>query len=226
MRAYKVELAKWKQGKQDTPEPRPPKLARYLVEGTTVEAISEVLRDDDDGRMWAPAGKVLCRQDEMSEWLASFDRYRSGGSGGADRGAYLRLYNGGRHSVDRIGRGSFVVPNWSVCFLGGIQPGPLQKVAKEAHEDGLLQRFMLIVPGPQQTGIDRAPNVEAIDRYDRIIATLSSLRPPKKDGGDIPQHVVFHADAQKHREYTDSLARVMAAMPDTSVPPSVFGTPD
>jgi hypothetical protein len=33
-----------------------------------------VLRDDMDAKQRAPAGKVLVRQDEMSEWLGSFDR--------------------------------------------------------------------------------------------------------------------------------------------------------
>jgi hypothetical protein len=119
-----VALAAWKLSTDnaDTPEPAQPKLERYLVEGATVEAISEVLRDDNDARQRAPAGKVLARHDEMSEFFANLDRYRAGGRGGGDRGAYLRLYNGGRYVIDRIGRGSFAIPNWSACFLGGIQP--------------------------------------------------------------------------------------------------------
>jgi hypothetical protein len=125
MRRYKAELAAWKKVGKDAGEPEPsmPRLDRYMVEGTTVEALSEVLRDDDEARQTAPLGKVLVRQDEMSEWLAGFDRYKSGGRGGGDRGAYLRLYNGGRYTVDRIGRGSFSVPNWSACIIGGIGSG-------------------------------------------------------------------------------------------------------
>ena len=45
---------------------------------TTMEALTEVLRDDPQATQRAPAKKVLIRQDEMSEWVASFDRYRSG----------------------------------------------------------------------------------------------------------------------------------------------------
>jgi hypothetical protein len=150
MRDYKAALAAWKlaDDRAGTPEPIPPKLTRYLVEGATMEAISEVLRDDDDARQKAPAGKVLARHDEMSEYFGNLDRYKAGGRGGGDRGAYLRLYNGGRYVIDRIGRGTFAVSNWSACFLGGIQPGPIQRIAKDTDDDGLLQRLLYCVPGP------------------------------------------------------------------------------
>ena len=101
MRAHKIAHKAWKDsdGNPGT-EPRPPKRARRLIEETTMEALSEALRDDDEGRQFAPARKVMVRQDEMSEWIAGFDKYRSGG-GGSDRGAWLRAYNGARVSLRR-----------------------------------------------------------------------------------------------------------------------------
>ena len=48
-----------------------------------------------------------------SEWLANMDRYRAGGRGGSDRGAYLRLYNGTRFVVDRVGRGTLIASDGS-----------------------------------------------------------------------------------------------------------------
>ncbi len=147
MRIYKQRLREAKADKSGTtPEPVHPRLDRYLIEGATVEAISEVLRDDDDATQRAPARKVLSRHDEMTEFFGNLDRYKAGGKGGGDRGAYLRLFNGGPYTIDRIGRGAFTVPNWSACFLGGIQPGPIQRIAKDAAEDGLLQRFLYVVP--------------------------------------------------------------------------------
>ena len=74
--------------------------------------------------MYAPQGKVLVRADELAELIATMDDAKEG-KGPADRGAYLRLYNGGRFTVDRIIRGAFPVPNWSGCVLGGIQPEPI-----------------------------------------------------------------------------------------------------
>jgi hypothetical protein len=208
----------WKDaGGDPADEPRLPKLDRYMVEGTTMEALSEALRDDPEARQRAPAGKVLVRQDEMSEWIASFDRYRSGGSGSADRGAYLRLYNGGRYTVDRIARGSFAIPNWSACFIGGIQPGPIQKVARTAQDDGLLQRFCFCVPALQGGGEDKAPDRAAKDRYEGLIQALATLRPFSSLVGVPLGAVVLHADAHVYRESTMELAKVLAAMPDTSV---------
>ena len=180
MQTYKQQMKAAKADKSgETPEPRHPKLDRYLVENSTTEALSEILREDDDAHQRAPARKVLCRQDEMSEFFANLDRYNAGGKGGGDRGAYLRLWNGGRYSVDRIGRGSFASPNWSAAFLGGMQPEPIQKIAKNTAEDGLLQRFLYIVPGPQAPGIDRKPAAAASERYSALFPILAAMHPPK-----------------------------------------------
>ncbi|WP_431266836.1 DUF3987 domain-containing protein [Dankookia sp. P2] len=162
MRQYKIDHARWKKEKDADPaaEPVRPLRERVMIEDTTTEAISEVLRTDSEATMRAPAGKVLVRQDELSEFLANLDRYRASGGGG-DRGAYLRLYNGGAFSVDRVKRGTLTIPNWSATFLGGIQPEPIQRIAKEAADDGLLQRFMYVVPGPSVAGVDRRPDAAA-----------------------------------------------------------------
>ncbi len=217
MRLYKRRLQESKADKSGgTPEPPHPRLDRYLIEGATVEAISEVLRDDDEAKQRAPAGKVLSRHDEMSEFFGNLDRYRPGGKGGGDRGAYLRLFNGGAYTVDRIMRGTFTVPNWSACFLGGIQPGPIQRIAKDAADDGLLQRFLYAVPGAQRPGLDRAPDGGAQRRYAGLFPTLAAMQPPRTADGEHMQAVVFHADAHQHREGVDRMARAMAALPDTS----------
>lgn len=218
MQDHKAALAAWKAAEHNdgTPEPKAPKLARYMVEGATVEAISEALRDDAEARQYAPAGKVLSRHDEMSEFFGNLDRYKAGGRGSGDRGAYLRLYNGGRYTIDRIARGSFAVPNWSACFLGGIQPGPIQKIAKDTSDDGLLQRFIYCVPAWQQPGLDRAPDITAARRYEALLPRLAGMRPPKLIGGSSSNVVVLHDRAHQYREDIDALARAMAALPDTS----------
>ena len=216
MRAYKIKLAAWKlAADKDAPEPRQPKLARYLVEGTTIEALSEALRDDDEAHQYAPAHKVLARHDEMAEFIANLDRYRTGGRGGGDRGAYLRLYNGGRYVLDRIGRGSFAIPNWSACLLGGIQPEPIQRIAKSCEDDGLLQRFMYCVPGGCPPGLDRKPDPHAVHRYAALFPILAALHPTRSVDGD-PAAVVLHEQAHQHREDINALTRAMMALPDTS----------
>jgi hypothetical protein len=190
-RAHRAAEAAWKvSGGAPEDAPVPPRRRRYMVEGSTIEALSEVLRDDPDTKQIAPAGKVLVRQDEMSEWLGNLDRYRAGGKGGGDRGAYLRLYNGGRYTVDRIGRGSFVIPNWSACFIGGIQPEPIQRIARDTADDGLLQRFLFVVAANQLEGEDRTPDRAALDRYAALFPALAILHPPARSpGSPIPRSI-------------------------------------
>jgi hypothetical protein len=215
MAAYRLALAEWKAADKPDPEPMPPRCARYMVESTTVEALQEVLRDDKDGKFFAPLGKVLCKQDELAEFLAGMDRY-STGKGGSDRGAYLRLYNGGRYSIDRIGRGSFAAKSWSGCILGGCQPDPIQQIASNATDDGLLQRLMFDVPAPRGPGQDRAPNHAAIETYRSLFPALAALRPARNGEGDRVAHVVLHADAHASRESIDATARAMSLWPDAS----------
>jgi Protein of unknown function (DUF3987) len=136
-----------------------------------------VLRDDEKATQRAPSHKVLMRQDEMSEFFGNLDRYSGGGKGGGDRGAYLRGFNGGRYTVDRIGRGSFAVPNWSFCLMGGIQPEPIRKIAKDAADDGLLQRPFYCVPSSQTRGEDRPPNREALATYAALFPALAAMHP-------------------------------------------------
>ena len=217
MRDYRQQMKAAKADKTgETPEPTHPKLDRYLVEDATVEALTEALRDDEEAKQHAPARKILCRQDEMSEFFANLDRYRGAGNGGGDRGPYLRLFNGGSNTIDRVGRGSFRIPSWSACFLGGIQPGPIQQIAKVATEDGLLQRFLFSVPGPQAPGLDRRPSPDARRQYDDLFPALAALHPARTPDGEHLQVVVFHADAHRHREAIDTTVHAMGLMPDIS----------
>jgi hypothetical protein len=215
MAAYRLAVAEWKAADKPDPEPMPPRCARYLVESATVEALQEVLRDDKDGKFFAPLGKVLCKQDELAEFLAGMDRY-STGKGGSDRGAYLRLYNGGRYSIDRIGRGSFAAKSWSGCILGGCQPEPVQQIARLATDDGLLQRFLFDVPAPRGPGQDRAPNHAAIETYRSLFPALAALRPARNRDGERVAHIVLHADAHTSRESIDATAHAMSLWPDAS----------
>jgi hypothetical protein len=212
---YKVQHKEWKDAKgSPADEPRKPRAVRYLVGDTTVEKLGELLRTDGEAQYRAPARKVLVRSDELAELLGSFDRYKSGGSGSSDRGAYLRLYNGGPHPIDRIGRGSFTVPNWSACIIGGIQPDVFKAIATNTKEDGLMQRFMFCVPGPTGEGQDRTPNASAVKRYEALLEALAALEPPRSALGSTLPSVVLHEAAHVHRESIRDLVRALSGMPD------------
>lgn len=149
-------------------KPEPPAIDRAIVEDTTVESLSEILRMCSRG--------VLCIADELSGWFGAMDAYKQG-SGGKDRANWLEIYNGGPRRIDRVGRGSFLVPNWSACMLGGIQPDTMRKVAANMPADGLLQRFMIVVGKSGRAGSDRVPDLEAQDRYRSLVDHLFSIKP-------------------------------------------------
>jgi len=92
------------------------------MEDTTIEGAQEVLRDSPDG--------VLCLQDELSGWFGSMDKYAAGRGAAKDRGFWLQAFNGGQYAVNRISRGSFLIPNLSASVLGGIQPDPLRPIPR------------------------------------------------------------------------------------------------
>jgi hypothetical protein len=220
MREHKQKHAAWKKRSggdtPDDPEPKPPRLVRYLSDSTTIEALSDILRSDAEAKQIAPAKKILVRQDEMSEFFANLDRYNAGGRGGGDRGAYLRLYNGGRWTTDRVIRGNFAVENWSACLLGGIQPEPIQRIAHETADDGMLQRMLYHV-GIEEAGdgIDKKPDHAAYKRYESIIAHLAVSAPKKRTNGRI-NPIVLHADARAYWDAHRQLLKGVTAMPDTS----------
>ena len=79
-------------------KPNPP--PRYVVNDTTVEKLSEMLARSDKG--------ILVESKELSGWIASMERYASGGKS-ADRSVWLTAYDGGAHWVDRIKRGEIFI---------------------------------------------------------------------------------------------------------------------
>ncbi|MFN3722273.1 MAG: DUF3987 domain-containing protein [Paracoccaceae bacterium] len=144
---------------------KPPVMTRLRIEDATIEAMQEVLVDSPNG--------VMSRQDELSGWFASLERY--GNSAGADRAAWLKSYDGGEYVVDRIKRGTRVVPNWSACILGAIQPEAIRKVAANTADDGLLQRFLPIILRPA-TVTSAEPSPLGLDEwYSKLVEGCHSF---------------------------------------------------
>ena len=170
---YKSQHDQWKQAKREDkslPEPAAPTAKRLVVEDITVEALTEVLKDNPRG--------VLTLKDELTGWFASMDAYKSAGKGASmDRAHWLEAYNGGRRSIDRITRGSVVVPNWSTCIIGGVQPDMMRRVANGMGNDGLLQRFMVLVAKPAVLDEDRSPDMRAMERCGELFEQLAAMQP-------------------------------------------------
>jgi hypothetical protein len=170
-RSKRAEIAR---RSQDSEVPEEPLLKRYKTEDATVEKISEILLENPR--------RILVHRDELSGWLRNLDKQGREG----DRSFYLEAWNGtGGFDVDRIGRGSLHMPALCLSVLGSIQPGPLstyvyQATQEEKGDDGLLQRFQLLVWPDPPTGwrnVDRWPGTEAKNRAYEVFKRLDALDP-------------------------------------------------
>jgi len=120
-------------------------------------------------------------QDELSGFFGAMDKYGGGKGAAADRAFWLRSFNGGELALNRVGRGASLIPNLSVCLLGGVQPEPIRKVAADAHDDGLLQRLFPKVLKPATMG-QVAPAPEVVEVYGALVHALHRLKPPGWQG--------------------------------------------
>ena len=191
MADYKWQHESWKEAKKadkasPPPEPQKPPTERLIVEDITVESLTDVLRDNPRG--------VLALKDELTGWFASMDAYKGGGKGASmDRAHWLEAYNGGRRVVDRVTRGTVIIPNWSACILGGVQPDMMRRVSDSMGNDGLLQRFIVLVARPAVEDADRTPDMRAMDEYRALFDWLVTLQPGAN-------HVQLSEDAHVCRE--------------------------
>jgi len=155
------------------PRYTPPVERRYLVNDTTVEKLGELLNQNPNG--------LLVFRDELTGFLHTMDRPGHEN----DRAFYCEAWNGtGAYSYDRITRGTLHIRAACVSVLGGIQPGPLERYLREVFDDrgddGLLQRFQLVVwpevPGAWRN-VDRWPDGPARARVMEVFQRLNTLDP-------------------------------------------------
>lgn len=154
---------------------KPPKRSRIIVNDTTVEQLGVLLNEN-------PNGLVLIR-DELSGWLSkiSKEEYQQ------DRSFFIECFDGdGHYTYDRISRDHIEIENLTLSLIGGIQPAKIGRLISETLKgignDGLLQRLQLAV-WPNDKGkwkwIDREPNKEAYNQYQRIFMNFHNLNTEK-----------------------------------------------
>lgn len=145
---------------------------RYLTNDGTIEKIAELLKATPRG--------LLVKRDELIGLLRTCDK--SGHE--TDRAFYLESWNGkGRHTIDRVGKGTFHIAALTLSVLGGIQPGLLSSYVRgavdgEGGADGLLQRFQLLVfPDRQRpyVNVDRYADTAAKTQAFKIFEFLDQM---------------------------------------------------
>ncbi|WP_294394334.1 YfjI family protein [uncultured Sphingomonas sp.] len=118
----------------------PPTLRRYIVNDSTYQALGPLLIENQNGLVY------------FRDELASLWRYLDKEENSEARGFYLQAWNGAdSYTFDRILRGPNIhIPSLTLSLVGSTQPGKIQEYAARAlgggsGDDGLLQRFQLLV---------------------------------------------------------------------------------
>ena len=149
------------------------------------------------------SNKVLLRSDELATVLGAYERYQKAGAINAGRAHMLALYDGGPRRIDRVLRGKMFVENWSAVPVGHIQPAKVRQLVSGLSDDGLLQRFMIVMPPRVEQG-DPTTTISptdwsAIDRFAQIVEILFAMRPPETQGpGGKPEYCKVEAEHGAH----------------------------
>ncbi len=148
-----------------------PTLKRYVTDDSTHEKLGDLESQNPNG--------ILVKRDELTGLLSQLDKDENQQA----RSFYLEGYNGnGSYTFDRMMRGTAFIQNHCLSLIGGIQPDKLEyylsQVIKGLNNDGLMQRFSLLVypdPLPNCKEKDLPVNKEIRDAVYRIFETLDSM---------------------------------------------------
>jgi hypothetical protein len=129
------------------------------------------------------------------------EKYAGNRGAAADRGFWLKAFDGGAYSIDRISRGETWIQNLSVALIGGIQPKLLAEM-EGLTSDGLLQRFLPVMLQPAPLALDRPGNDE---EYDKLVRKLIFARPERIILGDNALEVMHALRQELHDIETASM---------------------
>ena len=144
---------------------------RFISNDTTIEKLHEILSNID-------CNGIALVADELIGLLMGFEK----AGHEQDRKFYLEGWNGnGSYQVDRISRGSPYAENICLSVLGGTQPEKIQayisKNTSPLHNDGLIQRFQLMVYPDQLKDfkyVDQYANTQAKNKVFEITEIIES----------------------------------------------------
>lgn len=177
--------------------PEEPSVRRFKTNDSTVEMLGVLLVDNTNG--------ILALRDELVGLVSSLDRYGHEG----DRAFFLESWNGiSSFETDRIGRGSISIPNLCLSVFGGIQPDKLvsylEQACKSLGNDGLLQRFQILVYPDKCVWEwrDRRPNMDARRKVCGVFEQIAKFDPVEwgaNEAGEFSKFPYFRfSEAAQH----------------------------
>jgi len=208
MRAYKLEYDRWKKKCEgDEPVmPESPVRTRCVVQDSTIEALAPILNENPRG--------VLLARDELSGWLAGFDKYSKKSGASSEVPKWLEIYNCESIQIDRkTGDERYLYvkrPFVSIC--GGIQPGILSRCLTEEHKDNGLQSRLLMTYPPRQAKEWRDDELTSAIHlaYSDCIRDLNEFQ---GDHESLPATLKLSPEAKSlYKDYINRTGQEQAAM--------------
>lgn len=152
-----------------------PRQRRFLTSDSTSAKLAEIMVDN-------PGGLIVFR-DELDGLIQSFEQMGNENL----RSFYIEAWDGkGRITQDRVSAGTRRAKGVAATLLGSTQPDKLARIVS-GSEDGLIQRFGLLVCMPDQDleERDETPNIGAFEAICRFCQAVSKLE------GEMPLELRF-----------------------------------
>jgi hypothetical protein len=186
---YSIALMRWEaNGKKKEEQPKEP--TPYIAFDVTMERLGELLARDERG--------ILIKRDELAGWIGDMDRYGGRSRSASDRAFWLKTYDGGAYSMERVMRGGTYIGNASCSILGGIQLDRLIELKGDRLQtDGLLQRFLPVIIGPSKMPKDE-PTASALSDYAKLTRELLNLEPQELELSDEAYRIMREVHQHLH----------------------------
>lgn len=172
-------------------------LLRMVEEDINIEALYRSLNDN-------PRGINLIRQ-ELSGWWQSFNQYRPG----ADREAYLSLFDGTPTSYTRKKAPSYDLPAPGLVVMGTTQQDKVHSLTQVA--DGLVPRILFSVVADKEAKPypEQELNPEWAVIWSGIMRPIMDIPMGVDEHGDPEPTIVFMTDAARElwHEYDKAVVR-------------------
>lgn len=199
-------FAKWLAENADLKEAEQAQKPALFTSDATTEALADRLRDNPRG--------VLMLTEEFASWIGGIDAYRDG-AGARNRGEWLQLYDGGPHQVDRVKRGSFLVPNWGASVLAACTPAGLRDQVRKLPDDGLIHRFMpCVMAAPTSPGAGSARDAlrDWSIRLREVYTSTTTSKARTCARISTTAQLVFDDETRKIRESIDAVYDLAPAL--------------
>jgi hypothetical protein len=211
IKAFKRDAKTWerKQEGEEPEQPVRPVRSRCVVQDATIEALAPILNENPRG--------VLLARDELSGWLAGFDRYSGKSAASSEVPKWLEIYGCESITIDRkTGDERFLfVRRPFVSIAGGIQPAILSRVLTAEHKDNGLQSRLLMTFPPRQPKAWRDDEVSSATQsaYSDLIRALFELKPDTSGDESRPATLTLNDEARElYKAYVNRTGSEQSAM--------------